>query len=165
MDKKLQQRANTLLEQYPEENRVLFTEDGQPFFDVSAAQAHHQENGFETEIQTFFREGAEPESTEDLSEDYVKAVEEIEAKNEDLNQIAFATDLENENPKVERDTHEVVTSVIALREKYEQLKVEKEVLVTEKAQLLAEKETLVAEIESLKTPKEDAKTKTNSKKA
>lgn len=150
MSDKLQKRANSLFKEYPEQNRVFFTEDQQAFFSKNAAQAHQTEQGFKDEIQVFFREGTQREDTQDLQEAYEQAVEAAEAKDALLNQIEKATDLDNPVPQVEKDTNEVVTKVIQLREKYEETALENE--------------ALKKELEQLKTPVENGETQTDSKK-
>lgn len=147
----LEQRANALLKAYPTQEKVFFTEDEQAFFVEEDAQAHHSAMEFETEIQVFFREGYEVEDTTNLQAAYEEAVMANEHKDLELDKVAGAIDLEKEVPKVDKNTSEVVTAVIAFREKYEQL--------------VQENQSLATELETLKTPKEDAKTKTNSKKA
>lgn len=151
MSKKLQKRADGLFKEYPEQDRVFFTQDEQAFFSKNAADAHQIEQGFENEVQVFFREGIAPTDTQDLQEAYEQAVEAAEAKDTLLNQIENAADLEIPVPQVERDTHEVVTKVIQLREKYEQVALEND--------------TLKKELEELKTVPKDGEAKTDSKKA
>jgi hypothetical protein len=116
--KKFQEKANALFEKYPNENKVIITENGQCFFDEKAAQDYHTKKWFDKDPEIFFREGHEDEDDSDLQE----ALHNAQLVNSDLtaviDEVASVADLDHEYEPANFDTNETVTAVIALREKY-----------------------------------------------
>lgn len=116
-NKNFQKKANTLFLQYPNENKVYISENGQCFFDEKAAKNYHEVKGFETEPEVFFREGFEDEDDTDVQEALHKS--ELERLNQaaTLEEIAAVCDLDQEYTPANAETDETLTAVISLREK------------------------------------------------
>lgn len=178
--KKFQEKANALFLQYPTENKVFISENGQCFFDEKAAKDYHELKGFETDPQVFFREGFEDEDDSDLQEALHKSELERLNQRSTLEEIEAVCDLDQEYTPANADTDPVLTAVIALREKLHgkdqeliQANAELEKLSTvseENASLqeqldaaLKENKALTEQINNAKTVKDASKT--NSTKA
>lgn len=175
--KEFQKKANSLFEAYPEQNKVVISENGQCFFDENSAKAYHEQMGFESEPETFFREGYGDEDDQDLQEALHNATLEKSELSAIIEEVENVANLDEEYEPATADTDETVVAVIALREKYT-LAVQENASVVEKfAQAQTENETLKSDLDeavkenkalkeqlkNLKTTK-DA-TKTDSKEA
>ena len=112
--------ADEILKNYPEQNKVIVTQDGQAFFSDLDASHHQKRNGFDSEPEVFFREGFEPEDTKELEEDLWLTKQANETLADAIKEVILATDLEAKLPyEVNGQTPEVVAKVVLLREKLE----------------------------------------------
>lgn len=155
-----QDKANRILLNHPEEKKVIIVENGQCFFNEADAQNYHHNMKFESEPQTFFREGGDNNDDLDLEEAYEKVLQENEALKHLVEQINEALSSE-ETVTVDAHTPEEVANIVQLREALD-AEIEKNKNLEENFNSL--KEAVKVEQES-QNKNEDAKTKTDSKKA
>lgn len=116
--KKFQEKANALLEKYPNENKVFITENGQCFFDDKAAKDYHESKGFDKDPETFFREGFEDDDDTDVQEALHTAKLAVTELTAVIEEMVGVADLDQEYEPATFDTNDNVTAVIKLREKY-----------------------------------------------
>ncbi|WP_086984820.1 hypothetical protein [Elizabethkingia miricola] len=147
--KEFQKKAKALLEAYPEQNKVVISENGQCFFDEIAAKAYHENMGFESEPETFFREGYGDEDDQDLQEALHNATLEKSLLSGVIDEVLSVANLDEEYEPATKDTDETVIAVIALREKYT-------LAVQENASVVEKLSTAQTENETLKSSLEEA---------
>lgn len=129
-----QKIANEMFVDYPKENVVYITEDGQAFFDELAAKNHAKNRNFENP-EVFFREGHEPEDKKELEEELLLLKEDYEVAVGQLELIEQVTDLTQVAPQVDTSTSDVVAKVVTLRQ-------QNEVFENEKKELEASRDSL-----------------------
>lgn len=146
-----QKKANALFEQYPAEKKVIITENGQCFFDENAAKNYHDLKGFDSDPETFFREGFEDEDDSDLEEAFENAKMAKLELTAIVEEIGIVADLEQTYDPATADTDETLTSVIALREKYEatnQMLIEANIEIERLSSVSSENEDLKTQLEA-----------------
>lgn len=139
--------AEQTLKEYPGQNEVHITSDGQAFFNLLDATNHASRNKFEAP-KTFFREGHEPEDAKEMEE----ALQLAEEKNTELtgvvNSVIAAADLNKTPPEVSGSTHDAIAAVVSLREAHQKEVVSKDEIVenvTRAADLVGEAPTVTDE--------------------
>ena len=138
--------ADEILKNYPEQNKLIVTQDGQAFFSDLDASHHQKRNGFDSEPEEFFREGFEPEDTKELEEDLQLTKDANATLEQAIKQVIATTNLEADAPEVDGQTPDVVAKVVGLREKLESSE--------DKFKLLIEIITQVCDPENLEVPEE-----------
>lgn len=139
--------AEQTLKEYPGQNEVHITSDGQAFFNLLDATNHASRNNFEAP-KTFFREGHEPEDTKEMEEALELSKEEVHKLKNVLDEVEMSADLNREPVSVNPFTHAVVGTVVSLREAYKKevdSKIELETDVMQAANLEAEAPTVTDE--------------------
>lgn len=109
-----QKIANQVLKEYPGQNEVHITSDGQAFFNEIDARNHSTRNGLEN-TEVFFREGFEPEDTKGLEETLQAAQDEAHQYKTVVDEIEKALNA-TEIPKVDQSTNTTVAAVIGVLE-------------------------------------------------
>ena len=141
--KKFQQKANALFQQFPEAGKIFISENGQCFFEEKAAKDYHDLKGFSHEPEVFFREGFEDPDDSDLQGALQNSELARRTLAEIIEEVTAVCDLDQDYEPANAGTDDTVTAVISLREKY-----------TEKDRLLTEANT---ELERLSNMEEDNK--------